>query len=52
MDTIRDTMQGVPTDIVRRQVAHLYKADPGYGIDVATRMGVAAVDLPWAQASE
>ena len=39
MDHIRDTMQGVPTEIVRRQVAHFYKADPGYGIDVATRMG-------------
>ena len=52
MDHFRDTMQGVPTAIVRRQVAHFYKADPGYGIDVATRMGVAAVDLPWAQAAE
>ena len=45
-------MQGVTADIVRRQVAHLYKADPGYGIDVATRMGLAVVDLPWAQAAE
>jgi catalase len=52
MDTIRDTMQVVPTDIVRRQVAHFYKADPGYGIDVATRKGLAAVELPWAQAAE
>ena len=46
MDHIRDTMQGVPTAIVRRQVAHFYQADPGYGIDVATRMGLSAVDLP------
>jgi catalase len=52
MDNIRDAMQGVPMDIVRRQVAHFYKADPDYGIGVATRMGPAAVDLPWAQAAE
>jgi catalase len=52
MDNIRDAMQGVPLDIVRRQVAHFYKADPDYGIGVATRMGLAAVDLPWAQAAE
>ena len=52
MDNVRDAMQGVPMDIVRRQVAHFYKADPDYGIGVATRMGLAAVDLPWAQAAE
>ena len=52
MANIRDAMQGVPLDIVRRQVAHFYKADPDYGIGVATRMGLAAVDLPWAQAAE
>jgi catalase len=52
MDNIRDAMQGVPLDIVRRQVQHFYRADPDYGIGVAARMGLAAVDLPWAQAAE
>ena len=52
MDNIRDAMQGVPTDIVRRQVAHFYRADPAYGVGVATRMGLTEVDLPWAQAAE
>ena len=52
MDNIRDAMQGVPLDIVRRQVTHFYRADPDYGIGVASRMGLAAVDLPWAQAAE
>ena len=52
MDNIRDAMQGVPLEIVRRQVTHFYRADPDYGIGVASRMGLAAVDLPWAQAAE
>ena len=52
MDNIRDAMQGVPLEIVRRQIAHFYRADPDYGIGVATRMGLSAGDLPWAQAAE
>jgi catalase len=52
MDNIAAAMQGVPEPIVRRQVAHFYRADPDYGIGVATRMGLAAVDLPWAEAAE
>ena len=52
MDNIRDSMVDVPHEIVRRQVVHFYRADPDYGIGVATRMGLAAVDLPWAQAAE
>jgi catalase len=52
MDNIAEAMQGVPLEIVRRQVAHFYAADPDYGIGVATRMGLAVTDLPWAQAAE
>ena len=43
---------GVPTEIVKRQVAHFYRADPDYGIGIATRMGLSANDLPAAQAAE
>jgi catalase len=32
-------------------VKHFYRADPDYGIGVATRMGLSASDLP-AQAAE
>jgi catalase len=41
----------VPTEIVKRQVAHFYRADPDYGIGVATRMGLSANDLPTAEAA-
>ncbi|WP_342363017.1 catalase [Terrarubrum flagellatum] len=46
MDNIAEAMAGVPTEIIKRQVAHFYRADPDYGIGVATRMGLSAVDLP------
>ncbi len=48
MDNIKDAMEGVPKDIVIRQVAHFYKADPDYGIGVATRMGLTPADIPGA----
>jgi catalase len=41
MDNIAAAMQGVPKNIVERQVAHFAKADPAYGAGVAKRMGVA-----------
>lgn len=46
MDNIAEAMSGVPTEIVKRQVAHFYRADPDYGIGVATRLGLSAIDLP------
>jgi catalase len=49
MNNIAEAMQGVPLDIVRRQIAHFYAADPDYGIGVAARLGLAVGDLPWAQ---
>jgi catalase len=51
-DNIKAAMDGVPMEIVKRQVSHFYRADPDYGIGVATRMGLSATDLPAAQAAE
>jgi catalase len=50
--TVARSRQGVPIDIVKRQMGHFYKADPEYGIGVVTRMGLSASDLPAAQAAE
>jgi catalase len=50
-DNIKAAMDGVPVEIVKRQVTHFYRADPDYGIGVATRMELSASDLP-AQAAE
>jgi catalase len=33
-------MQGVPVEIVKRQIVHCYRADPEYGIGVANAMGI------------
>jgi catalase len=52
MDNIAAAMQGVPSEIVRRQVLHFYLADPDYGIGVATRMGLSTDDLPTLRAAE
>ena len=46
MDNIRDAMQGVPVEIVKRQIVHFYRADPAYGLGVAERMGLGQGDLP------
>ena len=45
MDTIAGAMQGIPEEIVRRQIGHIYRADPAYGAGVARRMGV-EVEVP------
>ena len=52
MDNIAEAMNGVPVEIVKRQVVHFYKADPAYGEGVAKRMGLGASDLPSAVAAE
>jgi len=48
MDNIAAAMQGVPAEIVSRQVAHFHQVDPDYGIGVATRMGLSVLDIPQA----
>ena len=50
-DNIAEAMQGVPVEIVKRQIVHFYRADPDYGIGVATRLGLSAADLPSASAA-
>ena len=40
MDNIVEAMQGVPAEIVERQIGHFYKADPSYGRGVAQRTGL------------
>jgi catalase len=52
MDNIAAAMQGVPVEILRRQVVHFYRCDPDYGIGVATRIGLSVTDLPRAVAAE
>ena len=37
---IAEAMQGVPEDIVQRQLQHFYKADPAYGEGVAKALGL------------
>ncbi|MBI4725021.1 MAG: hypothetical protein HY765_08605 [Rhodomicrobium sp.] len=34
-------MEGVPLEIVKRQIGHCYKIDPEYGLGLARRMGIA-----------
>jgi catalase len=52
MDNIAEAMRGVPMAIVKRQVAHFYRADPVYGRGVAKRMGLPASELPTSVAAE
>jgi catalase len=40
MNNVAEAMQGVPVEIVKRQIGHFYKADVNYGKGVAQRMGV------------
>jgi catalase len=51
-DNIADAMHGVPVEIVKRQIAHFYKADPEYGLGVANRMGIAAGEIEPLKAAE
>lgn len=52
MDNIAAAMQGVPKEIVERQVVHFTRADPAYGAGVAKRMGVAVPVEPHRTAAE
>jgi catalase len=40
MDTIAGAMQGVPTDIIKRQISYFTAADADYGSGIAQRLGV------------
>ena len=52
LDNTAEAMHGVSLEIVKRWIAHCYKADPEYGEGLAARMGVSASDLPSAAAAE
>jgi catalase len=39
-NNIKAAMEGVPKDIIQRQLAHFYKADPDYGNGVAKVLGI------------
>jgi catalase len=49
-NNIAEAMQGVPLEIVKRQVTHFYRADPEYGMGVAKRMSLG--DFPAMRAAE
>jgi catalase len=51
-NNIKAAMDGVPVEIIKRQVVHFYRADPDYGIGVASRIGLSVGDLPSAIAAE
>jgi catalase len=44
MDNIAEAMQGVPAEIVKRQIVHFYLADKAYGLGVAERMGLSPAE--------
>ena len=46
MDAIAGAMEGVPSEIVQRQIGHFGKADPAYGQGVADRLGVDMGKVP------
>lgn len=50
MDNIAEAMDGVPKNIMQRQIALFYKCDPDYGTGVATRLGFSEADIPKAAA--
>lgn len=39
-DNIKEAMDGVPGNIVQRQLVHFYRADPAYGVSVAKALGI------------
>jgi catalase len=49
---IAEAMEGVPLDIVMRQIGHFYRADPAYGLGVAAKMGIPASEIHPLKAAE
>lgn len=45
MDNLAEAMQGVPIEIVKRQLADFYRADPAYGRGVGERLGITCDDM-------
>jgi catalase len=51
-DNIAEAMEGVPLEIVKRQIGHFHRADPEYGLGVARRMGIAIEEVHRLEAAE
>ncbi len=51
-NNIAAAMQGVPLEIVRRQLAHFHRADPAYAQGVVKALGLSEKEIPTAQAAE
>ncbi|MGF7162372.1 catalase [Rhodoligotrophos appendicifer] len=51
-DNLAAAMQGVPLEILKRQVVHFYRCDPAYGEGVARRVGIEMSELLPSQAAE
>lgn len=47
ISNIKAAMDGVPVEIIKRQLVHFYKADPDYGKGVAAAVGI-DLDVAWA----
>ena len=43
MDNIAEAMQGVPEEIVKRQIVHFYLADKAYGLGVQAMLGAGSL---------
>ena len=52
LDNTVEAMRGVPLEIVKRWIAHCYKADPEYGEGLAARMDVSISEPASAAAAE
>ncbi len=52
MDNIAEAMEGVPTEIVKRQARLFYRCDPDYGAGVAKRMGLTVDDIALSEAAD
>ena len=52
LDNTAEAMQEVPVEIVKRWIAHCYKADPEYGNGLAARIGLSASAMPSTAAAE
>ncbi len=44
-DNLAAAMQGVPVEIIKRQLVHFHRADPAYAAGVAQRVGVSIADI-------
>jgi len=45
IENIVGSMRGIPEHIQRLQISHFYKADPRYGLGVASGLGVEVPEL-------